>query len=532
MASDERFPTWAFAMRRLVKLLFCLLALPAAAQDRLALVIGNNAYASVPVLAKAVADADAVSGALEAQGYRIFKATDVARREMNRTISDFTSALQPGGTAVVFYAGHGVEISGENYLLPTDIVAPASGDSDFVRSESIALSSLLDRVRATGARMAIVIVDACRDNPFEVSTGRSIGRTRGLGRIAAPEGTFVIFSAGAGQLALDRLNDGEAEKNSVFTRALLPRLSEPGLELRAMVADLRREVRGLAQSVQHDQTPAYYDELLGEFYFTPADVRGFETEEVPGAAPPPPAPAADRMRDDFELARSVGTAAALDAFLARYADRKGDLAYQLAETLRRDLGETVAMPSSKVPAAEARASAALLRETQAALNARGCNAGTPDGVVGPRTRAAFGAFLAETGSDLRAESLGTEAALAAVRAAPGRVCAAPSAPTPPAAAPGQGLAGTWSFRASCAMFITTTGTMRLTRVGANTFRGPISDSLGQNGRIELRLGGRSIDGQTFFPAASHTYTGALDADGMGFTIRGTSTCTTRAVRVN
>jgi len=523
-------------MRRLVTLMFCLLALPAAAQDRLALVIGNNAYAEVPVLAKAVADADAVSGALEAQGYRIFKATDVARREMNRTISDFTSALQPGDTAVVFYAGHGVEIAGENYLLPTDIVAPTSGDSDFVRSESIALSSLLDRVRATGARMAIVIVDACRDNPFEVSTGRSIGRTRGLGRIAAPEGTFVIFSAGAGQLALDRLNDGEAEKNSVFTRALLPRLSEPGLELRAMVADLRREVRGLAQSVQHDQTPAYYDELLGEFYFTPAGARGFETEEVPGAAPQPPAPAADRMRDDFELARSVGTAAALDAFLARYADRKDELAYQLAETLRRDLGASAAPPPTEAPAAEARASAALIRETQAALNARGCNAGTPDGIAGPRTRAAFGAFLSETGSGLGTESLGTEAGLAAVRAAPGRVCTTPArpapAPAPPAAAPGPDLAGTWSFRASCAMFINTTGTMRLTRVGANTFRGPISDSLGQNGRIELRLGGRSIDGQTFFPAASHTYTGTLDADGMGFTIRGTSTCTTRAVRVN
>ena len=521
-------------MRRLVTLTFCLLAFPAAAQERLALVIGNNAYASVPVLAKAVADADAVSGALEAQGYRIFKATDVARREMNRTISDFTSALQPGDTAVVFYAGHGVEIAGENYLLPTDIVAPASGDSDFVRSESIALSSLLDRVRATGARMAIVIVDACRDNPFEVSTGRSIGRTRGLGRIAAPEGTFVIFSAGAGQLALDRLNDGETEKNSVFTRALLPRLSEPGLELRAMVAELRREVRSLAETVQHDQTPAYYDELLGDFFFTPAGARGFETEEVPETAPPPPDPAADRMRGDFELARSMGTAAALDAFLARYADRKDELAYQLAETLRRDLGAPPAPPPSEAPAAEARASAALIRETQAALNARGCNAGTPDGIAGPRTRAAFGAFLSETGSGLGTESLGTEAGLAAVAAATGRVCptAARPAPAPSAEAPGRSLAGTWSFRASCAMFITTTGTMRLASAGGNRFQGPISDSLGQNGRIELRLSGRSIDGQTFFPAASHTYSGTLDADGKGFIIRGTSTCTTRVVRVN
>ena len=136
-----------------------------------------------------------------------------------------------------------VEIDGENYLLPTDIVAPSSGETDFVKSESIALSNLLDRVRATGARTSIAIIDACRDNPFETVSGRSVGRTRGLGRINAPEGMFVIFSAGAGQMALDRLSDDEPAQNSVFTRALLPRLSEPGLELRSMVSDLRREVR-------------------------------------------------------------------------------------------------------------------------------------------------------------------------------------------------------------------------------------------------------------------------------------------------
>lgn len=505
---------------------------PALAANRLALVIGNDAYTDVPVLAKAVADADAVADTLTRQGFAIYKATNVTRRDMNRTIADFTSALEPGDTAVMFYAGHGVEIGGENYLLPTDI--DASGQSDFVRAESIALSSLLDRVRSTGARMAIAIIDACRDNPFEASTGRSIGRSRGLGRIAAPEGTFVIFSAGAGQLALDRLSDGEEAQNSVFTRALLPRLEEPGLELRDMVTDLRREVRSLAQTVRHTQTPAYYDELLGEFYFTPASGRGFETIEAPEPAPPR---SPDRMRADFDLARTVGTAAALDAFLARYSDREDDLAYQLALALRRDLdsGEPADPPrTTTAPPIDTRAPA-LVRETQAALNAVGCDAGTPDGIAGPRTRAAFAAFLDATGSDMRPEALGTERARNAVRDATGRVCRA-AAPAPggpsPSPATGPDLTGTWSFRANCALFITTTGTMRLSRNGPRAFRGPIRDSLGQNGRIEFTLNGRAISGRTFFPDVTHTYSGTLDADGQGFTIQGTSTCTTRAVKVS
>ena len=142
-------------MRILISLLLILSALPALAQNRLALVIGNDNYAEVPVLDKAVADARAVADTLRGLGFETIEGIDLDRRETNRRISNFTARLQPGDTAFVFYAGHGVEIDGENYLLPTDIVAPKSGESDFVKSESIALSDLLDRVRATGASTAI-----------------------------------------------------------------------------------------------------------------------------------------------------------------------------------------------------------------------------------------------------------------------------------------------------------------------------------------------------------------------------------------
>ncbi|MEM1006972.1 MAG: caspase family protein, partial [Pseudomonadota bacterium] len=234
-------------MKWLVAFLLAVFAIPLSAQERLALVIGNDRYTSVVDLQKAVADAEAVSDKLRELGFETIEGLNLDRRGMNERISEFTSRLNAGDTAFVFFAGHGVEIDGENYLLPTDIVAPTSGETDFVKSESIALSNLLDRVRATGARTSIAIVDACRDNPFDTVAGRSVGKTRGLGRINAPEGMFVIFSAGAGQMALDRLSDDEAARNSVFTRALLPRLSQPGLELRSMVADLRREVRDLSR---------------------------------------------------------------------------------------------------------------------------------------------------------------------------------------------------------------------------------------------------------------------------------------------
>ena len=250
--------------------LVCVLAMPVSAERRVALLIGNNAYQEVEPLAKAVADAEAMATQLQSVGFETVLATDVTRRDFNLRISQFTGALGPGDTAFIFYAGHGVEIEGENYLLPVDILVPDAASSDFVRSESIALSGLLDRVRRTGARATLAVIDACRNNPFPARAGRSIGGTRGLARLAAPEGTFVMFSAGAGQLALDQLNANDDGANSVFTRLLLPKIGQPGLELRELISDLRVEVRDLARTENHAQFPAYYDELLGDFFFTEA----------------------------------------------------------------------------------------------------------------------------------------------------------------------------------------------------------------------------------------------------------------------
>ncbi|MEO9782178.1 MAG: caspase family protein [Sedimentitalea sp.] len=513
-------------------LVLALVPLSAAAERRIALIIGNDAYEEVPRLDKAVADATGIAATLTAQGFETITATDSSRRQMNRSISEFTGQLQAGDTAVLFFAGHGVEIDGENYLLPTDIVAPTSGERDFIKSESIALSALLDRVRATGARTTIAIIDACRNNPFQSTTGRSIGGTRGLGRITAPQGTFVIFSAGAGQLALDELTENEDAENSVFTRLLLPRLAQPDLELRTLVADLRTEVRDLARSVNHQQFPAYYDELLGDFYFASAS----STVQV---TINPDTGTADTMRADFDLARSIGTPEAIEAFLDRYADREDEFTYRMALQLR-EKDEPAARPEPQQkpePVTPKTDQRAIIRETQTALNAAKCSAGTADGVAGPRTRRAFQRFITDTGATLRASDLGTEKALQAIRQRGSQTCSAtiavqPDVSTPQAKQGGFNIAGNWQFSASCPLFIKTTGSARYTRTGPNSFSGTVNDSLGQTASTHVTLSGRKMKFVMNWASVTTYATGTLAADGRSYSNVASNGCTATAWRIN
>ena len=185
--------------RLFLALAFVVLAVSTSqAAKRIGLVIGNDSYVHVPVLEKARSDARAIAEALSDVGFDVTRVLDADRSQMNRAISTFVGKLQPGDTAFVFFAGHGVEIAGQNFLLPINIEAAANASEDFVKSESIGMNDVLARVQSTGARITLMFIDACRDNPFKNAAGRNIGGSRGLARITAPEGTFVVFSAGAG----------------------------------------------------------------------------------------------------------------------------------------------------------------------------------------------------------------------------------------------------------------------------------------------------------------------------------------------
>jgi uncharacterized caspase-like protein len=248
--------------------LLALAVLPARAEKRLAFVAGNDSYQHITALKKARNDAEALGKTLESLGFSVTRVLDQPRREFNRAFSAFLASVGKGDTAMFFYAGHGVEIDGKNYLLPTDIPNGAGQDKSFVESEALAVDDLLSKLKAREALLNLVILDACRNDPFVNSAARSIGSGRGLARISAPQGTFVMYSADVGEAALDRLGDSDDHPNSVFTRTLLPLMTEPGRDLVDTAREVRRRVRDLALTVRHQQTPAYYDAVLGDFFFT------------------------------------------------------------------------------------------------------------------------------------------------------------------------------------------------------------------------------------------------------------------------
>jgi len=238
---------------------------------RLALAIGNGAYRQVPALPNSVNDATAVAAKLQEVGFEVYFARDLDRRDMIDTIGGFLAKVEPGSEALVYYAGHGIELQGSNYLLPVDIPVLGSAQERLLRSEGTNLSDLLLELEARNARASVIIIDACRNNPFRVAgIARGIGATRGLGRVDAPKGTFVIYSAGVGEEAFDNLGPGDKDPNGVFTRKFLKLIGVEGLELRTMVRQLRAEVREAALTMAgSSQIPSYYDQLLGDFYFKP-----------------------------------------------------------------------------------------------------------------------------------------------------------------------------------------------------------------------------------------------------------------------
>ncbi len=255
----------------------------ALANKRVALVVGNNNYQNVTRLEKAENDATAMAEALRGRGFTVIIDTNLDRRGFNRQLQTFLSQLSPGDEALFFFAGHGVEIRGQNYLLPVDIPNAEPGQESFVKSEAIGVNYVLSEIGRRKVRLSLLILDACRNNPFKAKGTRSLGRSRGLGTMdAPPEGTFILYSAGFGQSALDRLSDSDPHPNSVFTRTLVPMMEKPGLKLSEAARQLRRKVMKLASTVSHEQRPAYYDEVLGDFYFTPPPVGDTDT-----AAPPP-----------------------------------------------------------------------------------------------------------------------------------------------------------------------------------------------------------------------------------------------------
>ncbi|TCP43303.1 SUMF1/EgtB/PvdO family nonheme iron enzyme [Rhodovulum marinum] len=274
-------------------------ALPGLADRRVALVIGNGAYRAAPELPNPTNDARAITAALEEIGFEVTAGLDLDGAGLRAAIRDFSRRAEGADLALFFYAGHGIQMAGRNYLIPTDAALEREGDVELYAMPLDLVIAGMER----SAKTNVVLLDACRDNPFETQLARSMGRARSaalLGRGLAPVetvgGIFVGFATDPGKVAYDGAGD-----HSPFTEAVLDHVATEGLEINQMMTRVRADV---FDTTAGRQRPWSTSSLLRELYLTPAE------------APPP-----DDTERDIALWQALGEAAGpagyrayLDAF--------------------------------------------------------------------------------------------------------------------------------------------------------------------------------------------------------------------------
>jgi uncharacterized caspase-like protein len=276
----------------------------ALAEKRVALVIGNSAYQKVARLANPANDAAAVAAMFKAAGFDAVESKlNVPASELRKSLRDFAARTRDADIAVVYYAGHGIELDGTNYLIPVDATLETDGD---VLDETVPLDRVLFAVEPA-KQLRLVILDACRDNPFAKTMKRTIAARavgRGLAKIEPTSpNTMIAFAAKAGSTA----SDGDS-KNSPFAAALVEHLPKPGLDLRRAFGFVRDDV---LKSTGNKQEPYVYGSLGGDDLSLVA--------AKPAATGPQTDPQA-AVRRDYELALQAGDRDAWEAFLQAYPD--------------------------------------------------------------------------------------------------------------------------------------------------------------------------------------------------------------------
>ena len=245
--------------RRLVHRILCLMLFalslpgiaPAAAERRTALVIGNSSYRSGP-LKNPVNDAADMAAMLKKLGFSVTLKKDASLQEMDEAIEAFGNLLKRGGVGLFYYAGHGVQVNGANYLLP--ISAKINKEAD-VKYQAVDANKILDEMATANNGLNIVMLDACRDNPYARSFRNA---TRGLAIVSsAPSGTFISYSTSPGNVARD--GDG---RNSPYTKAVLENIAKPGLTINDVFMNVRTKVKK-----ETGQVPWELSSLEGRFYF-------------------------------------------------------------------------------------------------------------------------------------------------------------------------------------------------------------------------------------------------------------------------
>jgi hypothetical protein len=263
------------------------LAQPAAAQKRVALIVGNAAYAHAGRLTNPANDATDMAAALKGLDIEVIVGLDLDRRGFDTSLRAFSRALADADVGIFYYAGHGLQVGLRNYLVPTDAQLQAERDLEF---ETVALDFVMRQMEiGREGKTNIVFLDACRDNPLARNLARSMGTRsvgvgRGLAEVQAGIGTFIAYSTKPGEVA----QDGEG-RNSPFTAALAKAVKAPGKSLTAVMVDVRKDVLA---ATRNRQVPWDHSALTGEFYFHLASAPGM----LPKSPPPGPPAESEAMQ--------------------------------------------------------------------------------------------------------------------------------------------------------------------------------------------------------------------------------------------
>jgi uncharacterized caspase-like protein len=248
---------------------YLLLVAPAAAEKRVALVVGNSAYAHAAVLPNPVNDASDMAAALTQVGFEVILGLDLNKSAFDAKVRDFARALDRADVAVFFYAGHGLQASNRNYLVPVDARLQVERDLDF---EAISVDFVLKQMELEReGKTNVVFLDACRDNPLARNLARSMGTRsaavgQGLAQVQTGVGTFIAYSTQPGNVAVD----GQG-RNSPFTAALARGVRESGRNLTSVMIDVRKDVLAVTGG---KQVPWDHSALTGDFYFQLASAPG------------------------------------------------------------------------------------------------------------------------------------------------------------------------------------------------------------------------------------------------------------------
>jgi Flp pilus assembly protein TadD len=232
---------------------------------RKALVIGNNTYSKAHALQNGIHDATDVADMLKRSGFEVASLMDATEARLRETIARFTAGVGGGDVALLFYSGHGVQIAGENYLVPVDF-DPKRGESG-VKTACQPASHPQQSIEKAGARLNIVVLDACRNNPF----GSSLTSPRGLALMEGGLGTYIALATGPGQVA----DDNPSERNGLFTKHLLREFVVPGQSLDGVFKKVKEQVYAASGG---QQRPWLHADMIGDFY-----------PQASGAPPAPPA---------------------------------------------------------------------------------------------------------------------------------------------------------------------------------------------------------------------------------------------------